>query len=615
MRKNLFLARAALLGATAVSGCEMGPDFSPPRAAVPAAYIAEQPAGAAAPYTTGDAVDPAWWNSFNDPELSKLETLAVSQNLDLQIATERLLEAEAQAQITGAMLYPNLAGAGSYTREGPSKEGIFNAFGGGAAASTSAGSVASGATGTAGGGAFSASGINPLDLYQYGLQSMYDLDLWGKNRRAVEAAIAAARGSEEARRAALLNVEAQVASNYIQLRGTETVLGITRQNLKSAQQLVDLTVERQAAGLTTSLDVANARATAAEIASQIPTLTAQRDTLVGQIGLLLGVTPETLPEELTTPAAVPAAPPAVPVGLPGDLLRRRPDVREAEQSLHEATAETGVAVASFFPDISLSGSVSLQALQFKNLNQFRAITYAFGPDISIPLFEGGQLTGQLKLRKAQQREAAIDYARTVLTAFYQVDTALIDYNQEHATLDQLKIDTQQSQIALGLAEDQYKQGLADYLTVLNAQQGVLNAQQSQAQAVAKVSEDLVTLYQALGGGWEQVYPDAAAPPPAETAASTAPPATAAVVPVAAAPAAAPIAGPPAPTPAPMPAPAASPPAASPPVINPPVIEPLEATPVAPVLVTTPAPAPMPPAALAPLRALPPPPPGGDSIQR
>ncbi len=526
---------AALLATSSLSACEVGPNFTPPRPAVPAAYIADEPPSETTPYTTGDSVDPNWWESFNDPELTKLETLAVSQNLDLQIATERLLEAEAQAQITGAVLYPSLGGAASYTREGPSKEGIFNAFGGGASASTSAASVASGAAGSVGGGAFSASSIAPLDLYQYGLQSMYDLDLWGKNRRAVEAAIAAARGSEEARRASLLNVEAQVASNYIQLRGTETILAITQKNLSFAKQLVDLTVERQQAGLTTSLDVANARATEAEIASQIPGLTAERDTFIAQIGLLLGVTPQTLPDDLTTPAAVPVTPPSVPIGLPGDLVRRRPDVREAEQDLHEATAETGVAVASFFPDISLSGSVSLQALQFKNLNEFKAITYAFGPDITIPLFEGGQLSGQLKLRKAQQQEAALNYAKTVLTAFYQVDTSLVDYNQEHAALDALSVDTQQSQIALGLAEDQYKQGLADYLTVLDAQQAFLNAQQSQAGAVERVATDLVTLYQALGGGWEQTYPDnsaatVAAAPAAATVEAVAPTAPAATAP-------------------------------------------------------------------------------------
>jgi len=498
----------ALLLSTALTGCMMGPNFQTPRAAVPQGFIGDQPASQAQPYVSGDPVDPAWWNSFNDPELTRLETEAVAQNLDLQIATQRLLEAEAQAQITGANLYPDLSGAASFTREGPSKEGIFNAFGSsiGGGASTNAGSVANGGTSASGGGGFPASLIQPLDIYQYGLQSAYDFDLWGKNRRAVEAAVAAARSSEEARRAALLNVETQVASNYIQLRGTEAVIDITEKNLDFANQLVNLTVERQQAGLTTSLDVANARATAAQIASQIPTLTTQRDAYINQIGELLGVTPDNLPAVLANSAAVPLTPPEVPVGMPSDLLRRRPDIREAEADLHEATAETGVAVASFFPDVSLSGSVSFQALQFKNLNEFRAITYAFGPDVSIPLFEGGQLRGQLKLRQVQQQEAAIGYAKTVLTAYYQVDNALIAYNQEHATLQQLTIDTQQSQIALGLAEDQYKQGLADYLSVLQAQSSLLNAQQSQAQAVATLSNDLVSLYQALGGGWEQTYP-------------------------------------------------------------------------------------------------------------
>jgi NodT family efflux transporter outer membrane factor (OMF) lipoprotein len=497
-----------LLISTALSGCMVGPNFQTPQAAVPAGFIGDQPARQAQPYVSGDPVDPQWWNSFHDPELTQLESQAVAQNLDLQIATQRLLEAEAQAQITGANLYPNLSGAASFTREGPSKEGIFNAFGspGSSSASTNAGSVANGGTSATGGGGIPASLIQPLDIYQYGLQSAYDFDLWGKNRRAVEAAVAAARSSEEARRAALLNVETQVASNYIQLRGTEAVIGITEKNLDFANQLVNLTVERQQAGLTTSLDVANARATAAQIASQIPTLTTQRDAYINQIGELLGVTPENLPAVLATAAAVPLTPPEVPIGLPADLLRRRPDIREAEADLHAATAETGVAVASFFPDVSLSGSVSFQALQFKNLNEFRAITYAFGPDVSIPLFEGGQLNGQLKLRQAQQQEDAINYAKTVLTAFYQVDNALIAYNQEHATLQQLTIDTQQSQIALGLAEDQYKQGLADYLSVLQAQSSLLNAEQSQAQAVATLSNDLVSLYQALGGGWEQTYP-------------------------------------------------------------------------------------------------------------
>jgi NodT family efflux transporter outer membrane factor (OMF) lipoprotein len=504
-------APAVLVSLLALTGCMVGPNFQTPHPAVPAGFLADAPAAQNAPFVSGDAVDPAWWNSFGDPELTRLETLAVAQNLDLQIATARLVEAEAQAQMEGAVLYPNLSGAASYTREGPSKKGIFNAFGGGGGASTDAGTTASGAMGASGGGGFSAASIQPIDLYQYGLQSMYDLDLWGKNRRAVEAAVAAARASEEARRAGLLNVEAQVASNYLQLRGAETVLDITQRNLAFANQLVQLTVEREQAGLTTALDVANARATAAQIEAQIPSLIAQRDGFIGQIGLLLGVTPNGLPGQLAVFSPVPLTPPTVPVGMPADLLRRRPDVREAEADLHQATAEVGVATADFFPDVSLSASVSLQALQFKNLNGLEALTYAFGPNITIPLFDGGQLNGQLKLRNARQQEAAVNYAKTVLTAFTQVNTALVNYTQQHARLNALTVDVQQSQIAQNLAEEQYKEGIVDYLTVLDAQQSSLNAQQTQAGALETQGTDLVTLYQALGGGWEGVFPPARQP--------------------------------------------------------------------------------------------------------
>ena len=486
---SLASRRLQLLGTVclslALSGCMVGPDFKAPHPAVPGSYTNDAPTGAR-PYVSGDAVDPQWWTSFNDPTLTQLESAAVTQNLDLQIATQRLLEAEAEAKMQGAVLYPSLGADASYSRSKVSQYSPNGMFG----------------------QAFPAV-IQPYDLYQYGLQLQYDLDLWGKNRRAVEAAVAKARSSAEARRAGLLNVEAAVASNYIQLRGTEAVLAITQKNLDSANQLVTLTTERQQAGLTTALDVADAKATAASIEAQVPTLTAQRDALIGQIGLLLGQTPSGLPADLVNAAPVPVTPPSVPVGLPSDLLTRRPDVREATEDLHAATAEIGVAKAQFFPDISLNGTASLQAMQFKDLNEWKALTYGAGPQITLPLFEGGQLTGQLQLRKAQQKEAAIGYAKTVITAFTQVNTALTNYTQEHATLDALNNDVQQAHIALNLAEDQYKQGLIDYLSVLNAQQALLSAQQNQAQSQERLGTDLVTLYQALGGGWENTYPLAA----------------------------------------------------------------------------------------------------------
>ncbi|MBU6397350.1 MAG: efflux transporter outer membrane subunit, partial [Rhodospirillales bacterium] len=358
LRRSLAGSAFSLGLAAALSGCMLGPNFQPPRTATPSAYLNDSPGSAV--FVTSGAVNPQWWNSFNDPLLTQLETMAVQQNLDLQIATQRLLEAEAQAQMEGASLYPNLGANASYSRSKVSDNSPTGMFGAAFPAVT-----------------------QPYNLYQYGLQTMFDLDLWGKNRRAVEAAVANARASDEARRAALLNVQASVASNYIQLRGTEAVLAITQKNLQSANQLVQLTVERQQAGLTTQLDVANARATAAQIASQIPTLIAQRDGLINQIGLLLGQTPDGLPQELVTPSPVPLTPPSVPVGLPSGLLTRRPDLREALDKLHAATAQIGVAKAAFFPDVALTASASLEGMQLNAMDSWKSITYGFGPTITL----------------------------------------------------------------------------------------------------------------------------------------------------------------------------------------------------------------------------------------
>lgn len=462
----------------------LGPNFHPPKADIPSAFLHDSPANAVATTTQG-AVNPNWWNSFQDPVLTQLEAIAVAQNLDLQTATQRLFEAQAQAQMQGAALLPSLGANGSYSR---SKLSDNSAMGLLYPAAADAG-----------------------NLYQYGLQTMFDLDLWGKNRRAVEAAIANAQASAEARRAVLLNVEANVASAYIQLRGTEAVLGITQKSLDAAHNLVTLTEERERAGLTTQLDVANARAMEAQVASEIPGLIAARDGLIEQITLLLGETPEGLPQDLITPAPVPLTPPSVPVGLPSTLLTRRPDVRGALDQLHAATAQIGIAKAAFFPDISLSASVSLQSMHLDTFNEWKSLTYGFGPTLTLPLFEGGELRGQLKLKEAEEKAAAIAYAKTVLTAFTQVNTALVTYAQEHQAQMELQTDAQQSKLAFDLAQDQYREGLVDYLTVLNAQQAYLTAQQAQAKSLQKLGTDLVTLYQALGGGWEQQYPLAKQP--------------------------------------------------------------------------------------------------------
>lgn len=499
---------AALLGGTlGLGGCMLGPNFHRPKAQTESGFRPGRAPLQAPKTVSHGAPRVAWWQSFDDPMLTTLEKQASGQNLDIRIATQRLAESEANAQIEGAALYPKLNFAGSFTREKPSNQGVFTAFGGSNnTSSTNASKVASGAGGSFGGGGIPSVNIAPFNILQYGFSSVFDFDLWGKNRRTEEAALAAVTASRNARRAVLLNTEAAVAQNYIQLRGAQDVLRITEANLRTAKGLTGLTEQRQQAGLANDLDVADARAQEANVRAQLPALHDQIDALINQLSLLLGRGPEALRSELIAPKAVPPAPPVVPVGLPAQLMRRRPDIREAEAKLHEATAEVGVATASFFPDITLSGSVSLQALQLSNLNELSAATYAFGPQLTLPIFEGGKLNGELHLSKAKQKQAAIGYAKAVLTGFHQVDNALTAYGQEQHTYLALKEDVRQTRHALHLAEARYKDGLADYLQVLNAQQQLLQAQRKEAQSRRRVSTDLVKLYQALGGGWQKTFP-------------------------------------------------------------------------------------------------------------
>ncbi len=454
-----------------------------------------------------EPVDAAWWSRFNDPVLSGLIARAVTSNLDVQTATARLAQSRAQRGVVGAGQFPQLNGNTSYTRQRPSKEGAISLFSGGAGQSASPGTAANGLAGTQGGAIPSSRGIPAFDLFQGGFDASWELDLWGRVRRQVESADATLAASAEARRAALISTVAEVARNYVQLRGVQANLRITRDNLASARESSRLVQERARGGLGTDLDAANAQAQAEGNAAQVPLLEQQEAQAINGIGLLLGMTPAALVNELSAPGAVPPVPPVVPIGIPSEVLRRRPDIRQAEAQLHAATADIGAAEADFYPRITLSGSLSLQATQLKNLGNIAAASYAFGPSLSIPIFEGGRLRRTLELREAQQQEAAIAYQRTVLQAFTEVDNALIAYGAEQRRRRSLVAQAQQSRRALGLAQSRFRQGISDFLEVLTAQRTVLAAEQQVAESTTTVSQNMVALYKALGGGWEAFYPD------------------------------------------------------------------------------------------------------------
>jgi NodT family efflux transporter outer membrane factor (OMF) lipoprotein len=459
-----------------------------------------------------EPIDPNWWNIFKDPELTSLETRVAAANLNVRLATIRLAESRSQRQITGADQFPSLTGSGSYTRQEVSKKGVLSLFGGssGSGSFASTASSANGTTGRSGGIPTSITGastsIPPFNLWQYGFDASWELDLWGRVRREVESSDASVEASADARRNALLSVVAEVARDYVQLRGIQTQLAIANDNIATEQQSLQLTQARFRGGLTTELDVANASAQLQTTQSQVPQLQQQQASAINALSFLLGEAPNALQAELITPGTVPPVPPRVPVGLPSELARRRPDILQAEAQLHSATADIGVAVADFYPKVTLDGSFGLQALKAKDLGNWAARQYGLGPTISLPIFEGGRLRATLELRKVEQQEAALNYQQTVLQAWHDVDNALTAYGAEQRRHDSLEGAVAQNRRALDLSRQRYTQGVADFLDVLDAERALLSAQLQLADSSTTVSSNLVQLYKALGGGWEQTFP-------------------------------------------------------------------------------------------------------------
>lgn len=485
--------KRAAMAALLLTGCTAGPDFERPEAWTPSTWFTRKAAKPTleASMPVAGPLDTEWWIGFHDPVLIALIERAAANNLDVRAATARLAQSRAQRGIGAADAFPQINGTTSLTRQRLSKNGAASLFGGGGAP----------------GGAVPIGGrsIPAFDLFQGGFDAAWELDLWGRVRRAVENADATLDASREARRATLISTLSEVARNYIQLRGTQASLRLTLDNLASAQESASLTSERSRAGLSTDLDVANARAQVESTAAILPQLEQQEQQGMNAISLLLGMPPATLQAELGTAAPVPPLPPAVPIGLPSELARRRPDVRQAEAQLHAATASIGMARADFYPKITLSGSVTLQSTQLKNLAGIASTAYSIGPSITLPIFEGGRLRRTVELREAQQQEAAITYQRTILQAFTEVDNALIAYGAEQRRRLRLVAQVEQAKLALGLAQSRFRQGISDFLGVLTTQRTVLSAQQQLADSTTLVSSNLVALYKALGGGWEQTY--------------------------------------------------------------------------------------------------------------
>ena len=472
----------ALSIAAGASWPKVGPKFQPPRAAVPGAY--RQQATTAG--TSTEAAVGSWWTSLNDPELSSLIDRAVRANLDLKVASSRILEARAARRVTRADLLPTIESRDSIQRiRGGLTSGLFNV------------------NKSAQGGS---SLLTPFEssVYQFGFDASWEIDFFGGRRRALEAATADVAAISEARRDTLVSLLAEVARNYSELRGFQRRLDITNQNIKLQQDSLDLTRIRADAGLGTQLDVERQSAQLDSTRALVPQLEAAEIQTIHRLGVLLGEEPGALLTELTETKPLPTVPHAVPVGLPGDLLKRRPDIREAEAKVAAETARVGVARADLFPKILLTGAAGRQGTEPSALTLGAGNFFSVGPAITLPIFTSGKIRGNIEAQKQRLDQAVTQYQNTVLKSLEETENALVAYGHEKDRQEKLVAAVEASRQATMLANELYTRGLSDFLSVLDAQRQQLAVEDDLAQSDTVVVTDLVALYKALGGGWEAV---------------------------------------------------------------------------------------------------------------
>jgi multidrug efflux system outer membrane protein len=506
---RLFIG-SSFIALMSISACTVGPNFTAPTPETPKAWVAKPPMeGQPDSKITSEGVDTSsWWSRFNDPELTSLIERARDSNPDLQQAALRIEEARAQLQAVGARNLPTVGLDSSYARSRLSPNGALSIFGGGGGSQTAAQSAANGIPSSV-----VPFAIPPFDLFQTGFDASWEIDLFGRVRRSVESTEAQGQALVEARNDALVSVFAEVARSYIQLRGVQRLIAITRSNLKAQQDAYDLTHAQAQGGETSNLDVESASAEVATTAAQLPALQDQESRVINALSLLLSLEPGALQQELGTPKALPPNPPQVPIGMPSDLARRRPDIRRAEAELHAATANIGVATADLYPRLTMTGSFGLQALRFNKLGDWASKFYNFGPSLQIPVFNGVTYAN-ISVQEVRQKEAALTYKTTVLSALHDVENAVSSYQAEQVRLRALQRSALANEHSLSLAQQRYRAGLSSFLDVLDAERRLYASQTEVARSSVTISTNLIAIYKALGGGWTETggVPEAGAQP-------------------------------------------------------------------------------------------------------
>jgi len=490
MMRPAQLVSAAVLIAC-LSACKVGPNFVPPNEPTPKEY-----AGSAPPANPAAPPDEAWWNQFQDAQLDQLEDQAASGNLGLKVAYLRILEARIQVQATRAQGLPSLNGTASYTREQLGLAGIVKSQG--QALGSASPEVQN----------LISSLEKPINLYQLGFDASWEVDLFGKVRRSVEAADAQSKQAVESKNDLLVSLEAEIAQTYFQLRSSQVLRQMTITLIADQRDVVELTSSRQQHGLGSEADVQTARAQLASLEAQLPQYEQSIASSRHALAVLCGQMPEAFDADFATASELPALPQMVPIGIPATLARRRPDIRNSEEALHAATAQVGVSVASLFPQLSLTGSLGLRNTDTRYLFDWASKFYSAGPGISVPIFNGGALIASVRLSRAEAAAAALNYRSTVLNALQEVEDGLSSLREDAERCASLNATVVADQRALDINLDSYRHGLATYVTVLTLQLQTVQARQQLAQATLTQIIDLIKLYKALGGGW-QASPDVA----------------------------------------------------------------------------------------------------------
>ena len=475
-KKPSFLVVIAVvgLGVLMVSGCMVGPNYQPPEPQAPTEWAGVSKTKTAQPsVATAQPADlTRWWEQFNDPTLTALVGEAMKTNLDLQVAEARLRQARAMRGVVAGGLWPSVTAAGGYQRF----------------LKTNA----------------AQSDLGEQNLYQAGLDALWELDIFGGQRRSVESADANIQAAIENIHDVQVTLVAEVALNYIQLRGYQQEIVVAQENLKAQEDTADITHKQLNVGFASALDAANADANVATTESQIPVFETAAQQSIYALSVLLARPPAHLLKQLSPTGALPTVPAQIPAGLPSDLLRRRPDIRESEAQLHAATAQIGVAVANFFPSFSLTGSVSWSSYMLHTWWNKSSLSIGAGPSVTWPIFQGGAIVSNVRLQEALRDQAFIAYQQAVLAAFQDVENALVAFSkeQEHRKALNDAVDANRKAVELSLLL--YTEGQTDFLNVATAQRLLYASEDALVQSERNIATDLIALYKALGGGWDTV---------------------------------------------------------------------------------------------------------------